>query len=247
MRILGIEEHQIREKLLYRFSDHATAILPWAKIASKQDRPPLLVTLDHHTDTNSAWLRSLFQEVGRDIPRMESIREERVSKLDPKSQEDLLHSMQDLHHDEHIDLAIRLGIISGAVVIQHSFSSPLPEWKARGMEVIPFDSDHLKDENKRGFYDLALDDQWLTPLIKNLPEEIHPFKRPYILDIDLDYFKTARSLLPINSSTFTRLVDESLGITVAEEEGWVERLWLDHPPEKGELFQQLLKIILAKP
>ncbi|CAO3453957.1 hypothetical protein [Azospirillum largimobile] len=47
-------------------------------------------------------------------------------------------------------------------------------------------------------------------------------ERPYILDIDLDYFQTFRSVNPISSTVFHDLIRGALGITIAKESVCVE-------------------------
>lgn len=44
---------------------------------------------------------------------------------------------------------------------------------------------------------------------------------PFILDIDLDYFHTAKSVSPLDVSSFTRLVRAAICITIARESGCV--------------------------
>jgi hypothetical protein len=236
-----VKKYPVGDKFLYHFEDHGTAILPWAEMVESLGSPPLLLTLDHHTDTNSAWLRSLFTQVGRDLDLMESLRKERISKIKINDQESLSSAIGDLHHDEHIDLALRLGLFSEVVVIQHSSAEPLPEWEQRGMTVLPFEKNLLEnDSQKRSFYNRALEDDWLGPLLNPLPAHLNPWKTPYVLDIDLDYFKTKKSLHPENSGLFQRLIQGAIGITVAEEAGWVDRLWMDTPPQAGELYKSIL-------
>jgi|SaaInlStandDraft_1057018.scaffolds.fasta_scaffold73728_2 hypothetical protein len=244
MPLPDIHRHTIQNKSIYHFEDHASAILPWAELSKIQNHPPLLITLDHHTDTNSAWLRSLFRHVGRNLPLMEDLRQERIAKINPLNEDELSLALEDLHHDEHIDLALRLGILGDVVVIQHSSPQPLPEWAERGMTVLPFNSKFIEDSSSTcHFYNQALEDEWLEPLINHLPENLNPWHRPFILDIDLDYLKTNKSLTPDHSTTFQRLAQESIGITVAEEREWVDRLWLDEKPMPGALYSKLLELI----
>lgn len=55
----------------------------------------------------------------------------------------------------------------------------------------------------------------------------NPNSRPYILDIDLDYFKTLRSAIPLTNSVFYSLIKKAAGITIARETDCVEMLRLE--------------------
>lgn len=50
---------------------------------------------------------------------------------------------------------------------------------------------------------------------------------PYVLDLDLDYFRTSKSLSPDDSVVFYRLIRNAVGITIATEPNYVKELWLD--------------------
>ncbi len=51
---------------------------------------------------------------------------------------------------------------------------------------------------------------------------------PYILDVDLDFFHTRRSLTPKDPGTFYRLVRNAVLITIATEEECLADGWLDN-------------------
>ncbi|NHZ86682.1 MAG: hypothetical protein GWP19_12520 [Planctomycetia bacterium] len=46
-------------------------------------------------------------------------------------------------------------------------------------------------------------------------------KDKYILDIDLDYFHTKRSIVPSNPKTFYQLIQGAEIITIAKESSWI--------------------------
>lgn len=52
-------------------------------------------------------------------------------------------------------------------------------------------------------------------------------RAPYVLDIDLDYFKTIRSLSPDDASVFHGLIRNAVAITIATEPNYVHDLKLD--------------------
>ncbi|WP_320534459.1 hypothetical protein [Robbsia andropogonis] len=47
---------------------------------------------------------------------------------------------------------------------------------------------------------------------------------PYILDIDLDYFHSERSIEPVESNTFYQLICNALAVPIATEPWYVDRL-----------------------
>jgi hypothetical protein len=63
---------------------------------------------------------------------------------------------------------------------------------------------------------------------------------PYILDLDLDFFHTHKSLSPDDPSVFHSLIRGALAITIATEPDWTAECWLDpQPPPIEEMLQSL--------
>jgi hypothetical protein len=50
---------------------------------------------------------------------------------------------------------------------------------------------------------------------------------PYVLDLDLDYFRTLKSLSPDDSVVFYRLIRNAVGITIATGANYVKQTRLD--------------------
>ena len=50
---------------------------------------------------------------------------------------------------------------------------------------------------------------------------------PFVLDIDLDYFRSIKSLTPDDTTTFYGLIRESVAITIATEPNFVKDLRID--------------------
>ena len=201
----------------------------------------LLVTLDHHTDTNPAYLRSLFRQVGRNLPLMEDMRQERIRSIYISSQNSILEALDGLYHDEHIDVAIRTGIFERAFVIQHSHFELLPEWEEQSMIVFPTELDcaHLSDFGRAEYYDLSLEDEFLTRQLDQIPLEFSLDQHPYVLDIDLDYFKTRKSMMPAKSHIIKKLIDGAVGVTIAKESEWVQRLFIGDMMNSGQMLDLL--------
>lgn len=219
----------------YLFEDHATALLPWAFIQKQHKAPLKLITLDHHTDANSAYLRDNFSQVGRDLQAIEELRRQRITNIDVSKLHSVTEALKGLYHDEHIDLALRLGIIDKAFVIQHEHAVLLPEWAERHIVVLPV----AADSDQRVLYDAVLEDEFLTERLHQLNPNFSISGDDYILDIDLDVFKTQAALEPMQHQVFDQLVANAKGITIATEPNWVRRLFMDSPMSTEAMLAQL--------
>jgi len=225
----ALTDRHLSQKTICIFENHAHALLPWSRWATQNKKKLKLISLDHHSDTNSCYLRSLFKDVGRNLDEIERLRTLRIDSIDFKNPAQILSALTGLHHDEHIHAAIRLGMISQAYIIQHSFDHIDFEISKKGMNVLPTEI-NLKassTEVKNTYFDQILETEFLTRQLdafKKLPLPLDIEKDDYILDIDLDVFKSKQSVQPHDKSLFLRLISKSIGITIAQETQWVETL-----------------------
>lgn len=118
---------EIAGKKVYVVDDHHKALAPWALVRRQLDPPPILITLDHHTDTYEAFLRAAALRAPYDHEKQERIRAELVAKLGWQDDAQLLAAVAKLRHDEHIDAAAQCGVIRAAFCIQLSDSGGSPE------------------------------------------------------------------------------------------------------------------------
>ena len=65
-----------------------------------------------------------------------------------------------------------------------------------------------------------------------------------ILDIDLDYFKTKRSLEPENYSIFKKLAKNAEIITLSREEIWVKLLTFEDNTFNSDYIIEKLSLLL---
>lgn len=102
----------IAEKPIALFEDHHFALIPWAQwgLGHTQLR---LITIDHHCDTHEAFLRRAFINHEVDRQRQASL----CAAIDPAVPSTVEAAVIALRHDEHIDAAIRSGILDAAFVI----------------------------------------------------------------------------------------------------------------------------------
>ena len=187
-------------------------VLPhWENCRAPLPMPPMVITLDFHTDT---------LDCRRRLPDMP---------------ETCAAAVNILHHDEHFDWALRRNIISRAVIIAVSPCAILPEHPAlevRRHPELPEMHDILNSPEKfRPLAEMFLDDRFLAPLLPGgVPAE------PYILDIDCDYILCRKALRPEQSSLIRSLAENALLITISRENDWVKLLRLPQEDISGSVI-----------
>ncbi len=62
----------------------------------------------------------------------------------------------------------------------------------------------------------------------------------YILDIDLDYFRTEKSIKPSDNSTFYSLIKDALCVTIAREPSCVEDLKMKRESINSKFLQETI-------
>lgn len=66
---------------------------------------------------------------------------------------------------------------------------------------------------------------------------------PYVLDIDLDYFRTLKSLSPDDATTFHAIIRNAVGITIATEPAYVHDLRMDDELTSDYALERVLQHI----
>ena len=97
---------------------HHEVLRAWCRHRREVEFPPVAVTFDHHTDTLPAFSRAASSEAER---------ESWITEFDWRSDVSVETALQRLRHDEHLDLALRGGVISGSIVIAHSTENVIAE------------------------------------------------------------------------------------------------------------------------
>ena len=274
-------------KDVYVVIEHNDAIKAWAAIRAGLDRAPVLISLDYHTDCHHAFVRWVYQDrkFGLMTPPEDlnlALEEEckKIDRCDPHSVEEAAYK---LRNDEHIDAAIKAGIIDHGYIINHQDSTgtrsdeelawdkkmknilfilrnPKPAGQKtysmppNRMFIIPGTcsigcSRNPHDEVcERVRYDQAIETEYLKEKFEVLSAMAEGadinciFEEPYILDIDLDYFRTAKSIQPENASLFHQLIRGAVAITVALEPNYVNALRLEGEVIDSDLILEQLKI-----
>ncbi|MBM0105830.1 UPF0489 family protein [Steroidobacter sp. S1-65] len=251
-------------KPLYITESHHHVLTGWARLRRDLVQAPRLLTLDYHTDTKPAYFGYATDNQKPDRP-WRDIADEHVAALDFRNECAVTTAISKLRYDEHIDAAIRAGILDLAFVAAHQdgghiqsneqialdakrektfvtpqgeeitvllprreiapppFTYSLPQSRIVILPKTALDSALKGDERDRAYRDSAIEtdslDQRLALIDEIVTSVAAPglFDQPFILDIDLDYFNTRKSIAPRDTSTFYRLIRQAAIITIARE------------------------------
>lgn len=147
---------KLNSKNVFIFDDHHAALLPWSILSSHASQMPYIISLDHHTDTISAFCRHAYWSCNQNLDLAKIFCSELVAKIDRFDEISVRQAIENLRHDEHIDAAIRSGIISHSFSIQHMDSSGT-----------------LSNERKAYIHRVSTD--FLARLRNEIPEPVPPF------------------------------------------------------------------------
>lgn len=236
----NIEMKLISGKEVYVFESHKYAIYPWAKARQESTAPLDLITLDYHTDTRDPfYMASIVDFVSQ--RRDMSIVANYLNTIDYNNISSIDYVIDNLKYDEHITTAIEKDIINNTFVITHSCMS---DGYYRNVYHTYF-GEYSKDDVLEDFFLVSKLAYFMDKGLEIFIENGHvKFKNDYILDIDLDYFNTARSIEPICKEIISDLIKNAKIITIAKESSCVKKCKL-----KGEiinsdfLLEKILKLI----
>lgn len=224
---IKVQSLSVSDKDVYIVEEHHHILLPWAEFRRKSGLHFTSLTLDHHTDVLAAGKGSKAE-----------------LNFDFTDEKSLLKDLSKLRHDEHLDWAVKSGVIERAVIIAHeNFTVPAspelqvvcdPEWPP---------SQEILDSSAKAkeMADNVLDSAFLD---KQLKQAGITSGTNLLLDIDLDYFLTEASLHPKNPESFFEIVRRSPIITVSLERDWVKILRLKNENISAEsILPELIKLI----
>ena len=234
----------LKGKPVFICEEHHHVLTFWHQF---RNQVPYLLTFDHHTDLHRAF-QHLLNEKNRNYDKTQKEWDLDQSEVLKGISINDFDTILRLKHDEHIDAAIQAGIIKKALVYSYDSyrSKPNRVYAINGDEKYnnepiinnsiiyqdvesPIESTELEEGFKR--FDLCLSrDEWM---------------KSYILDIDLDFFHTCKSIHPIDVSIFKKLIDGAIGISIAKESLWIKQWKEDYDKDLSVeyLLNALLKII----
>lgn len=269
------ETIQIGEKNIYVVEAHHFVLLPWSIYRNELQVPPVLITFDHHTDTRGAFSGYCYRTGTR--------ASELLRRMDFTNISSIQSAISYLKNDEHIDAAIKSGILSKAFVLSYSEPNDIPVSNEKDeyakvitekawlrivsnqniedipLPVRPYTYPRPADnifvvgnpyiEHTRTNFDQALESQFLSEMFQvfeQMDQQVfsnNVVRGPYILDIDLDYFHTVRSIEPNDSSIINTLIRGAGIITVAKESSFVNSCKIDSDLDSEQLLSKLLDLI----
>ncbi len=199
-------------------AEHHHALREWARHRRTVDVPPTLLTFDHHTDTLPAFGRAA---------RSEEERREWIAAFDYHSDASVDAALALLRHDEHIDLALRAGVVSRAVIIAHADHSGCANPAIQVCADASWPEMQLLLNDPSLFRPLA--DSFLTSsfLESRLKEAEYEPEPGFIFDLDCDAILTEKALHPPDSNCLKELLKSAGLITISHEEDWLKLLKLD--------------------
>jgi hypothetical protein len=228
---------------------HHKAIAAWANCRASKNVAPRLITLDHHTDTSKPFRNYLNTHYGRDYEFAENLRANWLQDLDFRNSQTVDLAISKLSNDEHIITAIKTDIISSAFVVAHNaINTDFSVYKEHKVVCRGVDKG-LKDNNTRASYDEVLESPFLDWALSSFNEiliqarELQLHQSPYILDIDLDYLNTFKSVQPKDSNTLRQLAAGADLITLATEPEYVKSCAIDQGLNSEYLLDQLRALL----
>lgn len=138
---MEIRNFVVNRKNIFMVENHNEVVEFWFSESKKMDKKPALLTFDYHTDTHLAFLRYNYNRLNG---AEHSILVNEANKMTRGNF--TLDNMQEfvklLRNDEHIDFAIRAGIISHAYVISYNLgtctikSEEMKQWEKENLDII---------------------------------------------------------------------------------------------------------------
>lgn len=289
-----INNEIIGAKGVYSFEKHHCAMLPWHELRQNYGHPLRLLTLDYHTDTMIAFRGFACRQIGGlnnpDENEWRRISQQAVADICLGDTESINQAVTRLRFDEHIDAALKSGILDLAFVISHEddghivsneqrmlneqnreqmtirtngnvivIPNPLPKVSPpfnysipkNGIIILENNYDYpwlVHDDEQRGYKDAVIESRFLSERLTYIDDICRTggtarlFDDPFILDIDLDYFNTQKSIAPDETSVFYELIRHAVAITIARESGCVQSCQIEGEGLTSEYLEQALKL-----
>lgn len=235
---------EINGKQVFIVEKHNEVLPFWSRFKNIK---PYIVSFDHHTDLHLA-----FQHKICGIGNNYNVQNQNQffgiqKKLLLELEDNNFVNIMDLKNDEHIDAAIKLGYIEKALV--YSFDSYYN--RLDRVYTIDHDMNNYSDQTVvvnstfQKENNTIISSEALSTYFNFFNDYIAPseWRKKYILDIDLDFFKTKHAINPIDNSFFKSLINGAIAITIAIERLCVTNLREDDDLDADYLLDRLITII----
>lgn len=221
---------QIGNHNVFIVDRHHEVLPAWVKACRDYQVALPLITFDYHTDLRLMFGSYSSANGGVGVISREKLYQlanERLAEVDINDEDSVASAVADLRHDEHIDCAIKLGLISHAYVSLGWYEQKSDYPNATLFNYDPCvpgctNENHGSESCAIRRADLVIDDSVLAPRLSEISKSIDLEIDPYILDIDIDVFSTCAAISPPSASEFHRLICNAAVITVAREKSCVE-------------------------
>ncbi|MCQ9635653.1 UPF0489 family protein [Chryseobacterium sp. WG23] len=234
------ELRTIKEKPVYICEKHHHVLKFWH---SQRRENLYLLTFDHHTDLHRAYQGEL-KKLKYKIKTQDDWDFEQKKLLETLVKGDF-NDIDLLHHDEHIDAAVLLEIFKKILVYSYDSYCKKPN---RVYCISDKEYENQKVINNYNYPDsnAVIESEILINNFKkfelcNLAIDV--WIDNFILDIDLDYFKTKKSISPENVDFFKYLIKRCKAITIATEPTFVDYLKEEEDLNSEYLLEKLINLI----
>ncbi|KFC19299.1 hypothetical protein IO90_08290 [Chryseobacterium sp. FH1] len=230
----------INEKPIFICDKHHHVLKFWY---SQKSENLYLLTFDHHTDLHRAYQGELNKFPYKAKNQNDWDLEQR--KLLETLIENDFKDINLLHHDEHIDASILLNIFEKILVYSYDSYCNKPK---RVYCITDKEYENQKVINNYNYpdSDYVIESEMLINNFKKIEVcnlGVDVWIDNFILDIDLDFFKTKKSINPENVDFFKYLISKCKAITIATEPTFVNSLKEDEDLNSEYLLESLLNLI----
>ncbi len=238
----------IHGKTVRVVESHEEVLGDWADAARELGRSLTLVTLDRHTDTSPALsvdytdyhaVEGGASDDSSSEPEFTRWQKRVLARFRDAEPEVLDALVERIQNDEHIDAALRLGIVDRALIVSsqagRTGDALIPGASVYRPVCAPSceQASHEDAACPRRRFDAILEATLLRDALAQLAFNVHDAS-PYILDIDLDTFSTRRGLTPADATIFHALIRGAHLITLAREPEYVNESMDDHDADEIE-------------
>lgn len=243
----------IGNKKVFFTNSHEQVLQAWYDVWNKRGRFNVL-SFDNHTDLHKAFLRFAFWKFKNANSRDPSEAElndainQRVEQIDLSKQETISAAIHDLKHDEHIDCALRMGLVERFFLNLGRMGHGQVDARVKMFHFNPCLPNCLKaphdDDCEVEKANIVIESRILAPRIMEIEKtigELH--KSPLVVDIDLDFFNTSTSLHPNDATSWLKILKSATAISIAREQKLVSHLSLE---TSGNLTADSLECELRK-